>query len=63
MLATLKAVTDIGLGLTPWVPWDGQYGLDSIIAEDLTVALGVTRGSDHRPTGDDARQVLQVAPV
>ena len=31
MLPMLKAFRDIGLGLTPWVPWDGRYGLDSII--------------------------------
>ena len=39
MLATRRALRDIGLGLTPWVPWDSQYGLDSIIAGYLTDAL------------------------
>lgn len=39
MRATLSATKDILLGLSPWVPNQSGYGLDSLTPEELTAAL------------------------
>jgi hypothetical protein len=47
MLAGLTTAKNLCLGLTPWVPWDGRYGLGAITAVDLTAALGAeVRGAE-----------------
>lgn len=39
MLSTLSATKDLALGLTPWVPGHGRYGLDSLTPDDFTRAF------------------------
>ena len=39
MFKTLTTVKDIAIGLSPWVPWDKDFGLDSITEQDLTAAI------------------------
>ncbi|MBF6149517.1 phosphotransferase [Nocardia nova] len=39
MRATLSATKDILLGLSPWVPNQNGYGLDSLTPQELTAAL------------------------
>ncbi|MGQ4618616.1 phosphotransferase [Nocardia sp. R7R-8] len=39
MRATLSATKDTVLGLSPWVPNQSAYGLDSLTAEELTAVL------------------------
>jgi hypothetical protein len=68
MLRTLDATKDLLLGLSPWVPGHGHYGLDSLTTEELGRAIG--RGHpraqlldhevviDSRGTTDRARLIL-----
>lgn len=39
MLETLAAAKDMALGMSPWVPGHGKYGLDSLTADEFTTAL------------------------
>jgi hypothetical protein len=65
MLRTIDAAKDLALGVAPWVPGHGRYGLDSLSADELTAALGTgTPGArvetldieiDSRGTTDRAR--------
>ncbi|MGW5514392.1 phosphotransferase [Nocardia africana] len=65
MRATLSATKDMILGLSPWVPNQSGYGLDSLTPQELTAALaGGTPGArieslqveiDSRGTTDRAR--------
>jgi len=64
----LESVRDLGLGLAPWVPGHGRYGLDSLTTRELGEAIG--RGVpgarleshdvviDSRGTTDRARLLL-----
>src|SRR5690349_15510750 len=65
MLRTLDATKDLLLGLSPWVPGHGRYGLDSLTTEELERAIrGPVTGArlhghrveiDSRGTTDRAR--------
>ncbi|MCW2749253.1 MAG: hypothetical protein JWR83_363 [Aeromicrobium sp.] len=65
MFRTIDAAKDLALGLAPWVPGHGRYGLDSLTADELTTTLGkATPGArietldveiDSRGTTDRAR--------
>ncbi|MFE6926036.1 phosphotransferase [Nocardia sp. NPDC057663] len=65
MRATLSATKDILLGVSPWVPNQSEFGLDSLTAQEMTAALaGGVPGAkiedlrveiDSRGTTDRAR--------
>ena len=68
MFETLTTVKDIAIGLSPWVPWDKDFGLDSITARDLTAAIAKDVPDAHvlrigldrdRGTTDRARLTLE----
>lgn len=39
MFGTARAAKDMALGMSPWVPGQGKYGLDSLRADEFTTAL------------------------
>lgn len=63
MLARLRTVGDLCVGLVPWVPWERRHGLDSLDADRLTRILAADAPGARvlRFTADRDRQTTDRA--